>query len=298
MTGDIPEKLLAPLRKHGMAPFRVAVLHGGPGAAGEVEPLARRLGIKRGVLEPFQTALTVDGQVDELRHVLEQYAIPPVVLIGHSWGAWLAFITAARHPELVDKLILVGSGSFEEKYVVHILRNRISRLSSEEGDEYRQIVKVLNNPENTVRDDLLSRLGVLAQKADSFDLIADDLEVPVPALNNTPGAIYQGVWPEAASLRRSGDLLRLGSSVRCPVVVIHGDCDPTPIEGIQEPLTGVLSNLRVFVLDKCGHDPWRERYARDKFFSILNNELGGCSQITKNKDCKNTFDVIKNDKVI
>jgi pimeloyl-ACP methyl ester carboxylesterase len=220
------------------------------------------------------------------------------VLIGHSWGAWLAFITAARHPELVDKLILVGSGPFEEKYVAHISRNRMSRLSSEERDEYCQIVKVLNNPKNAGGDDLLSRLGVLAQKADSFDVIADDLEAPAPALNNTPSAIYQGVWPEAASLRRSGDLLRFGSSVRCPVVVIHGDCDPTPIEGIQEPLAGVLSNLRVVVLDKCGHDPWRERYARDKFFSILDNELDGGSIITNNKDCKNTLNIIKKDKVI
>ena len=296
MRDDISKNTPVFLRKHGIAPFRVAVLHGGPGAAGEVEALARKLGAKRGVLEPFQTALTVNGQVDELKLILEQYAIPPVVLIGHSWGAWLAFITAARHPELVDKLILVGSGSFEEKYVAHIWRKRMSRLSPEEGDEYRQVVKALNNPQNTGGDDLLSRLGVLAQKADSFDVIADDL-TPVPAMSNTPAAIYQGVWPEAAGLRQSGDLLRLGSSVRCPVVVIHGDCDPTPIEGIQKPLAGVLGNLRVVVLDKCGHDPWRERYARDRFFGILDDELGGCSVIPKNEDGKNTPDVIKKDKI-
>jgi pimeloyl-ACP methyl ester carboxylesterase len=275
MMSDIPEKSPASLRRHGVAPFRVAVLHGGPGAVGEVEPLARRLGVKRGVLEPFQTELTVNGQVNEVRLILEQYADPPVVLIGHSWGAWLAFITSARHPELVDKLILIGSGPFEEKYVAHISRNRMSRLTSKERDEYWQIVKMLDNPKNTTGDDLLSRLGVLAEKADSFDIIADDLEVPVPAQSNTPCAIYQGVWPGAANLRRSVDLLRLGFSVRCPVVVIHGDCDPTPMEGVREPLAGVLCNLRVFVLDKCGHDPWRERYARDKFFSILDNELGG-----------------------
>ena len=297
MRDDLSKNTPVSLRKHGIAPFRVAVLHGGPGAAGEVEALARKLGAKCGVLEPFQTALTVNGQVDELKFILEQYAIPPVVLIGHSWGAWLAFITAARHPELVDKLILVGSGSFEQKYVAHIWRNRMSRLSPEEGDEYCQIVKVLHNPKNTGGDDLLSRLGMLAQKADSFDVIADDL-TPVPALSNTPAAIYQGVWPEADSLRRSGDILRLGSGVRCPVVVIHGDCDPTPVEGIQEPLAGVLSNLRVVVLDKCGHDPWRERYARDRFFSILDDELGGCSTIAKNKDGKNTRDIIKKDKTI
>ena len=279
---DSPAKAPEYLRRHGTAPFRVAILHGGPGAAGEVEPLARRIGERRGVLEPFQTALSVNGQVNELRLVLEQHTIPPVVLIGHSWGAWLAFITAARHPDLIDKLILVGSGAFEEKFVAHLSRNRMSRLSPEEGDEYRRIVEMLNGPENNGEDGLFLRLGVLAQKADSFDPVADDRNPQIPALGNTPGAIYRGVWPDAAGLRRSGDLLRLASSICCPVLVIHGDCDPTPIEGIREPLAGVLSDLRIIMLEKCGHDPWRERYARDKFFSILENELGGNSANERN----------------
>jgi pimeloyl-ACP methyl ester carboxylesterase len=77
------------VRKHGADPFAVVAVHGGPGAAGEMEPLARRLGGTRGVLEPMQTAMTVSRQVDELRSSVESEASRPVVLIGHSWGAWL-----------------------------------------------------------------------------------------------------------------------------------------------------------------------------------------------------------------
>lgn len=52
-------------RQYGDTPSRVVVLHGGPGGAGEVEPLAREL-YRRGhaVLEPFQTRRTVGSQVD------------------------------------------------------------------------------------------------------------------------------------------------------------------------------------------------------------------------------------------
>src|SRR2546426_5265244 len=53
-------------RKYGGDPFRVVVVHGGPGAAGSVAPMARKLGQTRGVLEPLQTATTLDGQVEEL----------------------------------------------------------------------------------------------------------------------------------------------------------------------------------------------------------------------------------------
>ena len=53
------------IRQYGDTPSRVVVLHGGPGGAGEVEPLAREL-CRRGhaVLEPFQTRHTVADQVE------------------------------------------------------------------------------------------------------------------------------------------------------------------------------------------------------------------------------------------
>jgi len=44
------------VRKYGKAPFKVAVVHGGPGAAGEMAPVARELVFICGVLEPLQTA--------------------------------------------------------------------------------------------------------------------------------------------------------------------------------------------------------------------------------------------------
>ncbi len=99
-------------RKYGSDPFRVVVIHGGPGAAGSVAPIARKIGQTRGVLEPLQTATTLDGQMEELRLVVEQNATPPVIFIGHSWGAWLSALVTATYPELVRKLILLGSGPF------------------------------------------------------------------------------------------------------------------------------------------------------------------------------------------
>ena len=55
-------------------------------------PVARELASDMGVLEPLQTANSVDGQVEELKNVLEKYGNPPLILIGFSWGAWLSYI--------------------------------------------------------------------------------------------------------------------------------------------------------------------------------------------------------------
>jgi hypothetical protein len=69
-------------RVYGNAPYRIVVLHGGPGAPGEMAPVARELSRERGVLEPLQTKDTLEGQVAELQETLESLVNPPVTLIG------------------------------------------------------------------------------------------------------------------------------------------------------------------------------------------------------------------------
>lgn len=49
------------LRIYGQSPFTLAVIHGGPGAGGEMAPVARELASARGVLEPIQTATSLEG---------------------------------------------------------------------------------------------------------------------------------------------------------------------------------------------------------------------------------------------
>ena len=89
------------------------------------------------------------------------------------------------------------------------------------------------------------------------------------------GEDYEQVWREADELRSSGELLRLAGRLQCSVVSIHGDYDPHPPDGVRVPLSGILSKFRSYTLDRCGHTPWIERYARDRFFEILEKELSG-----------------------
>lgn len=212
------------------------------------------------------------GQVEELRSILEKHGNIPVTLISFSWGAWLSFILAAHCPGMIKKLILVGSGPFEEKYVARLHITRLSRLDEEERAQFESITKALGDVEVKDKDLLLSRLGALASKTDAFDPIKDEREESDLAIGR--GDIFQGVWRDAAELRRSGQLLELGKLIKCPVVTIHGDYDPHPAEGVQKPLSAVLTNFRFFLLHNCGHRPWIERQARDKFYSLLEKELG------------------------
>lgn len=255
------------LRVYGKAPFQIIVVHGGPGAAGEMAPVAQKLAVKYGVLEPFQTAMSVTEQIEELRWVLQNHGTLPIILIGYSWGAWLSYMLAAQYPTLVKKLILVSSGSFEDFYVQGRSQVRLSRLNNEERAEFELLANTFDTLEGDEKNIALGRLGLLSLRADTYDALTSiDRDFASLALR---ADIFQAVWSEAADMRRSGKLLALGQQIMCPVVAIHGDYDSHPAEGVQKPLSGIVADFEFILLEQCGHKPWIERWAREKFYAIL-----------------------------
>ncbi|MFA6333645.1 MAG: alpha/beta hydrolase, partial [Methanoregula sp.] len=81
--------------------------------------------------------------------------------------------------------------------------------------------------------------------------------------------VFRGVWDEACDLREKAILLQMGKAIKCPVVAIHGDWDPHPAEGVNDPLAKVLPDFQFVLLEKCGHRPWIERTASDAFYKTL-----------------------------
>jgi pimeloyl-ACP methyl ester carboxylesterase len=256
-------------RKHGSAPFKTAVIHGGPGATGSLGPLAKELSAYTGILEPFQSGNSINSLVREMHEILTSHGKSPITLIGHSWGAWLSYIFAARHPEMVSKLILLASGPFEEKYIAGISETRVNRLSPEEKNQFLGFITTLNDPQAEKKDAAFTRFATMVQKADSYKQITK---------HSAPGQynynIYRSIWSEARLLRKSGELLSMASRITCPVLAIHGDYDPHPWQGVKDPLTTHIKNFRFSLLNQCGHEPWNEELAREPFFNLLKNETG------------------------
>jgi pimeloyl-ACP methyl ester carboxylesterase len=144
----------------------------------------------------------------------------------------------------------------------------MSRLSEEEKTEFGSLVEILDDPTIKDKTAAFSRFGALCSKADAHDPIEWESE----AIACRPD-IFKSVWKDASELRKSGRLLDLGKRIDCPVVAIHGDYDPHPAEGVQNPLSAVLRDFRFVLLENCGHVPWIERKAKDKFYEVLKREL-------------------------
>jgi pimeloyl-ACP methyl ester carboxylesterase len=230
--------------------------------------VARELSAVTGILEPFQTETTLDGQVQELRSVLVEQAKVPVTLVGFSWGAFLSFMLAARYPALVRKLVLVSSPPFEEQYAASVTQTRMTRLNKNDHAGAQALLAQLADPATPGKNALLAQLGSLLTRADTYE--------PTHATEEgflCQYDLFKGVWDEASELRKNKVLMQMAKAITCPVVAIHGDWDPHPAEGVNDPLTRVLADFRFVLLEKCGHRPWIERNAAEHFYEVLATEL-------------------------
>ena len=186
--------------------------------------------------------------------------MPPVDVIGWSWGAWLGCLLAAQHGKLMRKLILVGSGPFDAQYSSAIRTTKNSRLTNKQRTALKAI--------HLTGEEAVARFIELSDIADTYARDAS----PQPTVR-FDGAIHAAVWPEADGMRKSGALLNAVSAIRCPVLAIHGYYDPRPSPGVQIPLQAALPTAQFVQLEQCGHKPWQEVHTKDDFYRLVENAL-------------------------
>ncbi|NLH80785.1 MAG: alpha/beta hydrolase [Phyllobacteriaceae bacterium] len=253
--------------RHGRAPWSVVAVHGGPGACGELAPLAARLDRRFGVLEPWCTAPSVDGQIAEIAAAVAE--TDRAVLIGHSLGVWTTTLFAARHPERVAGLIWIGAPPFDGAAAEAILPTRLACLDAVDRAEVAALAARLSADPDGGDPTVLGRLGRLFARTDAWDPAAAEDDGTVAFRVD----VFRAVWPEGAALRATGALRRALSRLAHPVVAFHGDHDPHPIEAIAGLAEAIPGGLTLHRLDRCGHSPWREPAVRDRFLAALEREI-------------------------
>lgn len=256
-----PDEALT-VRSHGPAGRPVFVLHGGPGAPGYAAGLARCLADPLHVLEPWQrrsgaTPLTVERHVEDLAEVLASHSRARApALVGESWGAMLALAFAAKYPDRVAAILLVGCGTFDAAARARLHATLDARATPE----------------------LRAELAALEQRypdaAERFSA-AHRLSDPLYTYCRAPDADDDGdTFDLKGHLESWNDMLRLQGEGRYPaafgaidrpVRMLHGDYDPHPGTLVRDSLVPYLPQLEYVELERCGHSPWLEVYARDRF---------------------------------
>lgn len=258
------------IRNYGKPPYTVAVIHGGPGAAGYMAPVARQLGQHYGVLEPLQSANSVQGQISELNAQLLSQSQKAMCLIASSWGAVLALLYAAQFPTMCTKVIIIGSAVFDAQSSAAVKKTRMARLSEQSKQQLAELENQLQHSNQSQRQNqILQQIAEYYFDTDSYLPLTRDLEII-----NYDYQIHQAVWQDFISLRDTNGLLQaLFSSIEIPVVNLHGDYDPHLITGIQPFLQACIKKIDLHIINQCGHYPWLEKQAKNEFYQLLQLEL-------------------------
>lgn len=257
------------VRSHGESGSQVIVLHGGPAAAGNAVPIARKLGESFRVLEPWQRGssdvpLTVAEHIADLYEVIdERFGVQAPALVGESWGAMLALAYAAAHPDRVGPIVLVGCGTFDLRSRTRLEANLDGRMD----DALRQRIGRLSEE----IPDLGERLRAIYELTRPLYLFD-----PVPSEDDVPKfdvKAHRETWEDMIRLQGEGVYPAAFSSITSPVLMLHGAYDPHPGDLIRRSLEPYLQELEYREWERCGHSPWIERAARHEFFEVMQTWL-------------------------
>jgi 3-oxoadipate enol-lactonase len=179
-----------------------------------------------------ETPYTVSDMAGDLLGLLDHLGIEKAAFAGHSMGGYIALAFAEKYPQRVGGLGLVSSQAVAD---------------SPQGKEgrYKTAAIVKENGMGPVADTMTPKLSVDIH-VQAFVRTVIERQSPLAIM----GALR--------AMAERDDLLSNLSSVKFPVVLIHGDADVLiPIERARD-IKAVLPSARLVELPGAGHMPMME----------------------------------------
>jgi len=233
------------------------LLHGGPGMSDYLSTLADELDGLVATARYQQRGLApsvVNGDASIAGHVADAVAVldalgwrKPVV-IGHSWGGYLALQLAAAHLERIAALVILDSlGATGDGGVAEFgpaLRRGLSEEKIARLDELEAI-------ESPTEDEGREHLGILWPNY--FGEPANAPEMPFLRL----AANAEQTWESINAHFEARTLERELPRVTAPTLVIAGSRSPIPLEQARQ-MVALMPDARLVVHEGKGHWAWLE----------------------------------------
>jgi len=206
---------------------------------------------------PAARSYEIDGYVSHLCALLGDLGIGTADLVGVSLGGWVAARLAHDRPELVDRLVLVGTGGATyDTAVMQSLRTLSTAAASDPSrDNVRQRLEWLMADPATVTDELVEARQAIYAQPGFADRMARVLCLQDPDVRRA-NLLPPEVW----------------GAITAPSLVVWGSHDRTgPLEKGRE-IARMLPNGELLALTPSGHWPQFESAA--EFNSAVAEFLG------------------------
>ena len=172
--------------------------------------------------------------VDFLQEFMRVLSIPKASLVGNSLGGWIAADFAARHPEMVEKLILVDAAGVKQEGEVKIPID----LNPSTLEGTRRVLEYIAYDHRWVNDQLVRQV---------FE----------KRLRNSDGYTIERVLAGAFTGNQFLDD-KLGF-IHAPTLIVWGQNDGLTPLSMGERFQKGIPGAKLVVFDQCGHIPQMEK---------------------------------------
>ncbi|MFC5263315.1 alpha/beta fold hydrolase [Kribbella qitaiheensis] len=197
-----------PVTSYGESGSPVVVMHGLFGSSRNWMTAARRLAAEHRVFafdlrnhgtSPHTDTMSYPEMAEDVYETISSLGVGPVALVGHSMGGKTAMLTALRHADVVERLVVVDAApvSYPPAFVEYAQAMRNADLSSVQrrADVDAQLVDAVPTP--GTRAFLLQNL-ILDDQGARWRPNLPVIEAALPAIS---------AWPEDESGRYDGPTL-------------------------------------------------------------------------------------------
>lgn len=258
------------LREAGGATANGLLLHGGPGMSEYLSSLSDELdGLlttaryqQRGLApSAVDGPATVEQEVADAMSVIDALGWDKPVVIGHSWGGYLAMHLAVAHPDAIGALVIIDALGPDDRGGMREFGPALRRGLSEQQLARLEQLELLAEPSQAERRE---HLGILWP-----NYFADPASAPaMPHIDFATNNVE--TWASIEEHFRKGTLARRLPRVNVPTLVIYGAKSPIPLKQGRR-IAELIPNARLAVAPGCGHWPWLERpgFVREQVAGLL-----------------------------
>jgi pimeloyl-ACP methyl ester carboxylesterase len=172
------------------------------------------------------------SRTDQAIALIEALGLGPANMIGNSMGGAVTLGVAMKRPDLLDKIVLMGSAGLNRKVPPAIAASASYDFSFE---SMRGIVRVLTGPDYVIDEEMVRY---------RYDLLDNKPEKRKSYLRTMKGVI------DAGGLYYENDEI---AQIKTPALVFHGRNDTViPLSEAIEML-GLLPEAQAHFIPHCGH---------------------------------------------
>lgn len=212
------------------------------------------------------TTISVALTLDDFEAIRTNLGYKDWVVLGASYGGYLASLYAAFYPASVSSIILVGTAGLNMDLFAYFLDNIMSRLQPSD-------IEVINYWDDSTiigRDPQKARVEQIRAMMPAYFFDRKKSLLVSQPMKLTDFNFEVGKWIFADIGKRELDLTKMGVSYDKPVLILHGRQDPIG-ESIPQIVSRFYKHSKLVFIERCGHYSWVEQ--PEPFYAAIKDFL-------------------------